>query len=173
MRVLYRLLRSITSFTLRANWNSDISDSIRELEILFSNAKRHIRVVAGDLEHDAFNNERVLGAIFKAINRPKGPVTVEILCGPTPDPETKQIWGLEKESKGRLRITKLAKRPNAHFVLVDDGRAVRIEEYHKSKQPERLAYRKHGTFFLGHILRDDFETLKKSALRPEKATPLR
>lgn len=171
MNFLFRLVRSLTSFTLRANWNHGLEDSTSELEKLFKNAKRHVRVVAGDLEHGAFNNERVLGAIEEVINRPKRPVTFEILCGPIPDPKTKQIWELAKKSKGRLRITKLAERPKAHFVLVDDKSAIRIEQYHEPNELERRAFRKRGTFFLGNILENDFETLKKSALRSERVTP--
>lgn len=173
MRIISRLARALVSFTLRAKWNSTLPQSALEMEALVNSAKRHVRVVSGDLEHGVFDNEQVLSALDRAISRLERPVTVEILCGPAPDTETKRIWELAKASEGRLNITELTERPKAHFVLVDEKTAVRIEQYHEPNKEDRRAYRKHGMFFLGSILREDFEDLKKSPLQPKEAASQR
>lgn len=168
--IFHTFLKSVASLVLQANWNDRFSDTIDDFVELLEMAKKSLRIVSGDLEHRLFDDERVLGLMDTVINRDKFPVKVEILCGPDPDPETVKVWKLAEKSKGKLEIIKLRKRPTAHFALVDDGYRIRIEEFHARYQPERKAFMKKRAIFLGSLLRDEFDSMKDSALSPQELT---
>lgn len=164
---VYRFGQSIIDFMLGSTWNGSIKETVHEFGELVSNAKDRVQIVAGDLEHSIFDDKGVLQEIETAIKREENPISVEILCGPHPDQETREIWKLADESGGLLRITKLPDRPNAHFVVVDGGKRIRIEEFHEANAPERLAYGKRNTLFLGSMLQDEFRILEGSAMPPK------
>ena len=161
MRKLSSMLDKIHKVVLGARWNADMKHSRDYFIESVKDAKYSVKMVTGELDHNIFEDPNVLEAMKDAISRDENPVTIEILCGDTPDAETKQIWEMAAESKGKLQILKLKERPSAHFALVDNGRWVRIEQYHDASEPERVAFIKKGTYFLGDILKGDFDNAKK------------
>lgn len=160
-RKMFSALDAINRVVLGARWNGDMEHSISDFIKLIKGAKSNVKIVAGELDHKLFEDKNVLGVVKDAIGRDDNPITIEILCGDKPDPETREIWKMSKGSGGRLQILKLKHRPSAHFVLVDDGKWVRIEQYHDAAEPERVAFTKKGSLFLGATLKEDFDTLKQ------------
>jgi hypothetical protein len=129
--------------------------------VLLNEAKERVQIVAGELDHKVFESDEVLEAIRAAIKRS---VQIEILYGPEIDEETKRIFKLEEQNGNLLKVIKLKERSPAHFVTVDGGRFIRIEEFHKYNEPERRAYRVKGAHVVGSILQDEFNLLKETNL---------
>lgn len=160
----YLSLQLIARLFLRANWNGSIPDTVDDFVNLIKASKHNVWIVTGDLEYTVFDNDRVLNEMKSVITRAKNPVNIEILCGPRPDARAKKILKLAKEKEDRLNIIKLTERPKAHFLLVDGGKRIRIEEFHEANEPERVAYSKSNALFLGSVLQDEFRRLRKSGL---------
>ena len=76
----------------------------------------------------------------------------------------KSIFELAEKNKELFKINKLNKRSYAHFVSVDGGRLVRVEEFHEYKEPQRRAYRMTGADIVGPMLQEEFNYLKTTTL---------
>lgn len=115
-------LKDIFGTTIFESTEGVISDN----EKLFSQAKKSIRIVSGILNHEYYNDERIVDSLKKAID---GGVMVEIISGPKEiiDKESKEILDLYKQ--GKITIWTLSSRPELHFSVVDE-KHVRLENYH-------------------------------------------
>jgi len=163
-----RFLRLIAGCILGEKWNATLADSQQECKNLFKSAKHNIRIVTGNLQHELFENEQILSILEDVSTRDEAPVTIEIIHGPEPDPESKSIFKLQKKAKGRMHIMRAPKRPGAHFVLVD-GRRYRVERYHEAHQPERMAFMKtRSPVFLNRVLAEKFNDLKLTTQKSDK-----
>ena len=161
-KIVTKVIKRIAWFLLGERWNSSITESLNECKKLFKNANRSVRVVAGELQHDVFDNDQVLTILKEVSTREKKPVRVEIIYGPNPDPKTKRIFALPKKTNGNVQIMQVPERPRTHFIIVDDNR-IRIERFHHVNEPERRAYMKRNTMFLHSILAEKFDALKASS----------
>ena len=163
IKIVSQFLRYVASFVLGERWNATIEDSRKECGNLFKGAKNSIRMVTGELQHDLFEDNRVLSLLEDVSTRKENPVTVEIIHGPNPDPRSKRIFKLQQRKNSRVHIMRLSKRPKTHFVLVDNKK-FRIEKYHEANKPERMAYMKtRSPMFINRILAEKFEDLKLSS----------
>lgn len=161
-------LKLVAGFILGEKWNDTLTGTKQECRNLFKSAKHNIRIVAGELQHEVFEDDQIIAVLEDLSTRDKDPITIEIIHGPNPDPKSKRIFELQKKAKGRVSIMKAPKRPATHFVLVD-GSSYRVEKYHKAREPERMAYMKtKHPLFINRILARKFDdltlTIKKSGI---------
>lgn len=155
-----KFVRFSISLILGERWNATLTESVGECEKLIKSAKKNVNIVTGELQHELFENNRILSLLEELGTREKGPVSIEIIHGPNPDAQSKRIFKLPQKTKGKVRIMQAPKRPKTHFILVD-GNKFRLERFHSANKPERIAYMKtHPSMFLHGILAEKFDGLK-------------
>ena len=157
MRIYQSILRRLTGF---AN-NDTLPDALKESKELFSKAQKSIHIVSGDLEAEFFEEPLVTEALRNVATREKNPVSVQILFGPEPDPNTHTLFEMAQELPS-VQLIRLPTRPGGHFVVVD-GKHTRVEEFHEALSGKRKGYITTNTFFLGDRLETEFDILKSQA----------
>jgi sugar-specific transcriptional regulator TrmB len=109
--------------------NRSIEKAVKVCGNLYGNAKESIKIVSGRLNSKFYNAPRIVGAFEKALEKN---VSIEIVCGPAIDPDTKEIIELSK--KGFIKIFQLKSNnlPKAHFSIVDE-KHLRLEMPHPAE----------------------------------------
>jgi hypothetical protein len=101
----------------------NIEASFRETPKLINKAKYELKIVSRTLSPQFYNAEPILQALEESIKRG---VEIKILCGPTADftkvPKLKN-WNEQR----KIELKKLTEEPSSNFIVVDDGRHIRLE----------------------------------------------
>ena len=93
-------------------------------ENVFANSREYIKIVCGRLNSKFYNDERIVEAFKKAHNNG---ATIEIICGPEVDPNTKAVTQMCKNNI--VEVWQSERWPKSHFWIVD-GKDVRLEDPH-------------------------------------------
>ncbi len=106
--------------------NRNMECTIKVCSNLYRNAKESIKIVSRRLNHKFYNDPRIVNVFRKASE--KG-VSVEIVCGPAVDPNTKEL--IELSEKGLIKIFQLKSNnlPRTHYSIVDE-KHLRLEIPH-------------------------------------------
>jgi len=138
---------------------------IIQSEKLFSRARSSIRIVSGILNHDFYDDDRIIGALEKAVDRK---VSVEIISGPEIDEKSKRILDLNKQ--GKIKILKLQNTPELHYSIIDEKHA-RLENFHSTYDEESLATIEWWTIGTAVKLMGKYKKLRQQAelLQPGEA----
>ncbi len=130
------------------------------LEILFTKAEKHVRVVTNKLDPSVWVGGRVLGAVRSFLAKPGSSIDILVECPSVGDIDFVRIIGGEFPDKVRISSVpaKLQEKYGWNFVVVD-GRHFRFEQ----NRQELRAFIQFGNESEAMHLEDLFEKLKKRA----------
>lgn len=139
--------------------NQDAETTRVESVKLFKEAKKSIRIVAGDITSDFYNDKRIVNALKTVVRQG---VSVEIAYDPKrvkQDLEKSEVYKIPE-----VKIWKLVDEPRRHTVSVD-GKHARVERRHAEGAKITPALVCRDAHLLAHELDLGFESLKKSRVR--------
>ncbi len=102
--------------------NQEIESTRKESIVLFNKARHNIRIIAGDLNNDFYQDRKVIVSLKKAVGR-----GVDVIIAYHPVGRTSTI-GIKREIPN-MKVVATSRVPYRHMVSVD-GKHVRIEKRH-------------------------------------------
>ena len=150
-------MKKLRVFTFGCTANDDNDDTRIASVRLFNGAKKAIKIIAGDITSEFYNDDLIISAFQNAINRG---VSVEIAYDPHRVKGEVSESAISKLSK--VKIWKLEKVPDRHMVIID-GKHVRVEQPHDANAVKTPALVCRGAKLLAKDLDLEFASLSKTA----------
>jgi hypothetical protein len=149
--------------------NQTLESAIKEIDKLLNVANQEVVIVSGGLNHHIWNNNAIINDLNSILNKD---INVEILIGPHLNcSKHSEIYKYLKQriSHKSFSLYKLDKRPDAHFIIIDNAH-IRLEKNHDQLKTSRQALIKYYAVALAGRAKAKYEDYRLRSLGLNEVT---